>query len=533
MEYLGVELTVVLINTIIITGVLAPFVLWRYRKAVLTGMQEVEGAVIANPPPSAARARSSGDESRQDALDWERIVHRRVARTYLLSVLVCALPLGFLYLYGNDLPPTPMHIIASGLALVTAAVPMVAVSLGWSWRRGLLLAFMVLVAGATAMTITSMVQRPFYGRSPSLDQLLNFPQFFAMAGMVLMVPAALLLASSASVRTRGVVPAIFGGLIVFGLAPWLGIQLTRMLIDTSAGLGMVMATVSSLGLNGAFLALSLPVGFIAWLRIHRLARSYEAKRLSDVQLTARMWWLMFVASVALDTVSRGHSLVTFSGCAAVYLAFPIVNRWLFRSSGLARGRAQPRTLLILRTFGFQKRTERLFDRIGSRWRYFGPVTVIAAPDVIARTVDAGDFLGWLTGRVDESFIRTQADLDERLATFDGAPDPDGRYRIIEFCCRNNTWQATVVSLMDRADAVVMDLRALHSGNAGVAFELEQLSSRVDPQRVVLVVDRSTDHDMLRRAAGEKLEKWRVIPVEQATVAETDATFEALIRAAVI
>ena len=155
MEYLGVELTVVLVNTIIITGVLAPFVLWRYRKAVLTGMQGAEGAAIASPAPPAARARASGSDSSLDALDWEPIVHRRVARTYLLSVLACALPLAAVYLYGNDLPLTPMHVIAVGGALLTAAVPMVSVSLGWSWRPGLLLALAVLVAGGVAMTITA------------------------------------------------------------------------------------------------------------------------------------------------------------------------------------------------------------------------------------------------------------------------------------------------------------------------------------------------------------------------------------------
>jgi hypothetical protein len=37
------------------------------------------------------------------------------------------------------------------------------------------------------------------------------------------------------------------------------------------------------------------------------------------------------------------------------------------------------------------------DRIASRWRLFGPVTMIAAPDVVARTVDPGDFLRFAVG----------------------------------------------------------------------------------------------------------------------------------------
>jgi hypothetical protein len=45
-------------------------------------------------------------------------------------------------------------------------------------------------------------------------------------------------------------------------------------------------------------------------------------------------------------------------------------------------RPSRRTLLLLRVFGDTARTERVFDRIGARWRWFGPVTMIAAPDVV-------------------------------------------------------------------------------------------------------------------------------------------------------
>jgi len=66
--------------------------------------------------------------------------------------------------------------------------------------------------------------------------------------------------------------------------------------------------------------------------------------------------------------------------------------------------------------------------------------MIAAPDVAARTIDPGDYLRWLTGRADELFVTSRADLDARLDALDMTPDPDGRYRINEFCCRDNTWQ---------------------------------------------------------------------------------------------
>ena len=117
-----------------------------------------------------------------------------------------------------------------------------------------------------------------------------------------------------------------------------------------------------------------------------------------------------------------------------------------------------RMLLVLRVFGDSARTGALFERIASRWQRFGPVTMIAAPDAAAGTVDPGDLLRFATGRIAAGFVTSQDDLMRRLATMDVEPDRDGRYRITEFCCRDDTWQATVVALIERADAIVMDLR---------------------------------------------------------------------------
>ena len=58
---------------------------------------------------------------------------------------------------------------------------------------------------------------------------------------------------------------------------------------------------------------------------------------------------------------------------------------------------------------------------------------------------------------------------------DVEPDRDGRFRINEFCCRDDTWQATVVALIERADAVVMDLRGFTAERRGCEFELKELA----------------------------------------------------------
>jgi hypothetical protein len=529
-QEVGVQLLFVFLNTVIITALLAAFALWRYRNAVLAGMQSHATAMIAPPqPPSRSRERNA-QTMLSETLAWERATHRRVIATYLFSVAAGALPLAALYLVQSEMPTTPMHVVMITGIMLSAAAPMLAVSLAWSWRRGFGFAVLVLLGGAIATTAMSILQRIASGRDPSSDQLLNFFLFFAAAGVILVFPLLLLMASGSS-RLRGVVPIIFAALIVFGLAPWVGYWLVFVLMQTTLGQHGLLATVGFFGVHAPFLLLAVPVGFVAWKRMHAIAASYAAKRLSDALLLSRTWWLMFVAVIAFDLIlnSKRSLVVTLVGAGIAYFAFPLANRWFLARSRVARGRERPRTLLLLRTFGYRARTEKLFNRIGTRWRYFGPLSVIAAPDVFAHTIDSGDFLAWLTGRLDESFVRSQADLDRRMSQFDAAPDPDGRYRVNEFCCHDDTWKPTVVTLMVQADVIVMDLRGLTQERGGCAFELEQLRERVDAGRVVLIVDRKTP-SALMAPAGEQAHG-HVVLIEHDSVAETNAVFEALLKAA--
>ncbi len=201
-------------------------------------------------------------------------------------------------------------------------------------------------------------------------------------------------------RVRGVAPIVFAGLLVFGLAPFAGLHLTQWLSGSRAGSDWVL---SSAGLETGFVLIALPAGLLAWQRLRRLARDYEAKRFSDAQLLARTWWLLIVATEAVELISVypgiGNVALILATSAAAYLAFaPLLAVALCRAYA-ASARPPARMLLLLRVFGNTARTEALFDRTASRWQMFGAVTMIAAPDVVARTVDPGDFLRFASGRI--------------------------------------------------------------------------------------------------------------------------------------
>ena len=123
------------------------------------------------------------------------------------------------------------------------------------------------------------------------------------------------------------------------------------------------------------------------------------------------------------------------------------------------------------------------------------------------------------------FIENEEDLQRRLMERDRQPDPDGRYRVNEFFCRQDTWQETMQKLSAVSNAVLMDLRGFSTDNQGCIWELEQLLSRVPLERVIFVVDETTDRSFLE----EKLHGiWHQIPAGSTNHGSTTATFRLLL-----
>ncbi|UCV20341.1 hypothetical protein [Ferribacterium limneticum] len=520
----GGEPSVHFINSVLVTVVVALFVLWRYRLAILGGMRRGDSAFLPLP---AERAPGRAVLADGDIAAREQAMRQRVAAAWLLTTAICSLPMAVAYMVAGKMSASPTYALALTCSYMIAALPMIAVSLAWPpWR--MVIAFVVMMLSFAALCLLAgIIERSLLGRPLSWKILGLVPLFFDIAWNQLWM-AGLFWLLSWPTRLRGVVPITFAAVLVFAAAPFAGSRLTAVLAATEVGTPWVY----TLGLNGVFMLIALPVGWLAWLRLGKLAADYEAKRFSDAQLLARTWWLMLVVTIGFDILA-GRERPTFALLLVVgeIVLFPLVNHWVMRWLGVAKlAAAKPApTLLLLRVFGYTARTERLFDRVASRWRLLGPVTTIAAPDVTARTIDPGDYLRWLTGRIDDLFVTSRASLDAKLARLDLAPDPDGRFRINEFCCRDSTWQATVIELMLRADVVIMDVRGISAARLGCEFELQQLAKRLPPQRLVLVVDETTEREHLKAVFGPTLEQVRVIEIHRRR--DADRAFEALVDAA--
>lgn len=532
----GGELVYHFINVVVMTALVAPLILWRYRRAVLAGMMDPGGAAlplapVIAPAPERAVATAAAASSPAAALAWEARMRKRIFIAVLAALLPSALLIAAHGLLIDGLPFTPAHVFLGAGITCSMAVPIFAVLTATSFWPALRLWLITLFTLAAFDVLLSVLQRPFYGRAPSLDQAMNFIYFFQSAAETLWLPMALGLAIGAR-RVRGVAPLAFAALLVFSLAPLFGVRMTQWLAGMPWSAGWVLA---GPGLDAGIIVLALPLGLLAWWRVKSLARGYQAKRFSDAQLLAHSWWLLVVASQTVELVAAhpgtASLLQTFAVGGVAYLLLPFLLARALRWAQAGAPAPAPRTLLLLRVFGDTARTEALFDRTASRWQRFGPVTMIAAPDVGARMVDPGDLLRYASGDIATGFIKSEQELARQLAAMDVLPDGDGRYRVNEFYCRDDTWQATVVELIARADAVVMDLRGFTAERHGCEFELGELQTRCGAGRVVLVVDSSTDRGLLAQLAPEASASMRIVEIAHGSRRQTDAAFVALLQAA--
>ena len=313
-------------------------------------------------------------------------------------------------------------------------------------------------------------------------------------------------------RVRAVMPLALAGTLLFGfgsmlfrevLVRALNVESFRAAFLSGAGFSSPATLQYAL-----FMLASLPVGWLAWRLLNVIAAAFANKRFSDIQLVVDCWWAVVAAEVTATSLSTTHGFWGIAGGVAAFLAYRLTVAAVLRGDRPAQ--RAPR-LLLLRVFGYQARTESLFDRVAQTWRLQGPVQLIAGVDLAMRTADPGDMLALLDGRLAEAYVRTPQEVGERLARLDLRPDPDGRFRINEVYCHDNTWRATLEALLDDTDRVLMDLRSFSAHNAGCRFELEQIVRRVPTDNIVLVCDKTTDLPLLQEILAAA---WAVEPEDR-------------------
>ena len=421
---------------------------------------------------------------------------RRLVTAYSAGAAAFAVIVAWVELTGESV--SLMGWFARGWANAWPIVPALIVLLALNWREALRLLAIYLGLGALLVVLlTAGLQL----RRGALDAapLTNVYWFLVGLAVVASIPAALVLVSG-SRRLRAMMPLALAATLWFGL----GLALFRDAIvqgfDVAAVRDFVLAwsvrTSTTTTYYGLFFLAALPIGWLAWSVLRWIAGSYRRKAFSDAQLVVDCIWIIVAADHAIDVLvgpARVRGVLGVVLALVAYRAVVAVLLWRRPTRASAR-----RRLLLLRVFGFQARTEALFDRIAEQWRFLGPVQLIAGVDLATRSLDPGDVLAFVGGHLADQYVATPAELPARVAALDVDQDPDGRFRVNELFCHADTWRPALLSLLEVTDTVLMDLRSFSPRSAGCRFELEQLARHIPADRIVLAYDGTTDLGLLAR-----------------------------------
>jgi hypothetical protein len=468
-------LPLLLVASAALAAPLSLVLLTFYRRAVVRLMGGRAGA--SKPPSDAAPARALPDASLEvqllapaatdgaDVPAYERALRSLTSATlvYVIAGVAYAVVLTSPYaVLAQDGVPLPrvLWLLSCYLWPAALAAGMLAAI---TWRQRLL------VAAAYFSMLFAVAAFGFsVGSTVSGGDLARF-------WLVTNAPATVLLLAYLHRRVRAVGPLV--------------------LAFTAVAVTGCTLVLSVVGVSFAAMVLGVVVfGAAGWWALKALARRYERRKTSDQALTLDAMWLLFGVVQSLAFGFRGWGWI-FTGFVG-FAAYKLVARLGFGFTGLGgQERAGP-SLLLLRVFALGVRSERLFEALTKRWLRAGTVCMIAGPDLVAAAVEPREFLDYMAGRLSSRFIRGDEDLDRRIRAIERGPDPDGRYRVNAFFCYADSWRQAMKKLAAGADAVLMDLRTFSQANQGCVFELQQVLASVPLERVVFLIDDTTDRAFL-------------------------------------
>lgn len=287
-----------------------------------------------------------------------------------------------------------------------------------------------------------------------------------------------------------------------------GVQLIFNIVGQDVAHVRLLAQIgAALGLGGVqtFFATAavgaIALGVVGWLALKLVGSAYRTRRLSDQSIVISSLWLIFTAFESMMLAFDGTPWF-FAGLTT-FVLFQLIAAIGFRIVlGMKTADHGAPKLLLLRVFSLGKRSAQLFDRLSRLWRHAGSIRMIAGPDLATTTVEPHEFLDFVGGRLARRFIADRAGLDQRLAETTAQRDPDGRFRVNDFFCHDDTWKMALGALAVDSDAVLMDLRGFGPANSGCIFEIHELLSRVPLERFVLAVDDTTDKAFLKQTLDD-------------------------------
>jgi len=481
MHALPVVIAEAFLSAIPLTLVLSFCVLWQYQRALLHWMRREPPPSLAAPPNGRITPTAGDGAMRPSPQPLPSLVElQKLERHHWALLVLLWLFIGItaaeLWL-GVHAPPPGLHrVLAMGIAWSAPGWMMLGLIARLPIRRGVALVVVCLLAP----TILTLLMT----NSASQSAMQSAMSWLTVS---LLLPLPFLLVLSGIPSLRATAPLLFPPVFGATTLAWSGLETLHILYK--AGWDSVLISTGLPPKLIVLLAALMPlIAGVAGL--HAISRAF-AWGFSHGWLTDHSFSVGAVAAFLLLQGSLPGSYVVGTSLALLpllaWLWVPVGFGWL-----LPRLRPAPpspgSTLLVLRLFRRPGPVGWLFDQVVQRWRFVGPVLLITASDLAARTLDPDELVQFLEGRLGERFLSA----GDPVPDVDRAAAMDGRFRVHEFCCYDSSWQMVLEQLLQRSDVVLMDLRGFGAAHRGCLHELGRLGASSHLQRVVLLADDTTD-----------------------------------------
>jgi len=444
-----------------------------------------------------------------DCTTAPRRLRRRVLSVQLSSGLLywCALLLFLTWVLAGQYVVAVLIFLGPSLLLVV----LLPAGIAWLLQAGVHRTLMNVAAVLVLITGFGLLLSE--GKEAWGDSALGFS--FGYASIALVLSAFL----RPAIRGAGV-PLVIAGIV--GWAVLTSMFAVALALDDSPDDEDISFVESAVAVMALLLMLAA-AAWCGWRALMHLAIRYVSKRFSDMQLALGVYWALLTAFM-LGTVLKNPFLFSLGvGIKAEWVCVSIVVFWLIwrwlQSVALRRAvrTAQQSigALLFLRVFKPSRRSEEFTDRFFAYWRFSAPIWMIAGPDLAGAYIDPNEFFAYLRGRLREHFIADPGEAAARVQALDNARDPDGRFRINELLCTNNTWQHAVLQMIAHAGVILLDLREYSQQRKGARYELTELLRRAPLNKMLILIDAKDD---VTRFTAEVESIWREVAGFQSDIA---------------
>ena len=447
------------------------------RMVALMSLAEVAAPLSAEVPKSPVPVLSSSNEPSLAQCVRQR--HVRLVRASLIAWL-CANAVALVMVAAHVFyGVTPTSYL---FWLVLVCSPFL-VNLQWqSTRRAVLL----IGIGAAASVLQVL-----FGHEDTLGYSLSM----RLANYLVMVLVFYLATAHRTLRAI----VIFAGIVAIGTVVGIYMAVVADALMTClhpfprAGLSLALTNMTTLSLAVVIIGLFAGLSFVPLLIIERwLRRGWLSDTLTFAALALTFLFATVMGTSTFALVPRLALLALW--LAAVGAAYAVALR-------ASRWPRKARTLLVLRVFSRDHRSEKALDALQSRWQLAGPVVQIGGPDLMALNFGLGQFIRFATFRVDHLFQATAQQARGLFHGLDPNPDFEGRFRLHEVFCTNSAWRVAVEQLVDRVDAVLLDVRGFGNHREGTMYEVELLARSGRLPQTVGLFDAETDWDCFERHAA--------------------------------